>query len=398
MEQIKPTCESPDVALQPADVSVPLAEPLKTQADSVDLYRNPDQDDLGWLSELAGHEIRLTEFGWINFRNLYELSNRSLDDVGSKSRLEIIGARQKFFGRVLGWDDPRHVLRRPYKRLANKRSTLMPPKTTFGTMRVLHGYGVNLTRAIKVSPAALSYNPESVRAKMKNLEDLGLDAARVVNALPAALSYNPESVRAKMKNLEDLGLDAARVVNALPTALGYSPKSVQAKMANLKDLGLNAARVVNALPAALAYNPESVRAKMTLLAPVFKQDSSLRDNMSFIKGVLILPIESLLVYMSERYSPDDDPTKIPYQARSFMGSKGVTNAPGRKEYLKQHKDELVKNMGCIAIRVLHYTKTDGAETDQLLCGATVEQCPLLVDPNVSPECSFHGDGCLEIER
>lgn len=213
-----------------------------------ELYRPLDDRDATWLTELEVDSHPST------YQALNALIEADIPDMhvdyDPAIRQHIIANRRAGL-EVLGLPADRMV-----------QETCQPLHSVVATLRTYHHYQLPLKKLTMAHPAAINYNPESVKAKRDNFESLGLDGVKLVTAQPAAIGYSPESVKMKLENFEALGLDGVKLVTALPAAMNLSPESVRAKFQNFEDLGVDGVKLVTALPAALAYSPESVKAKL----------------------------------------------------------------------------------------------------------------------------------------
>ena len=204
------------------------------------------------------------------------------DNQTVEAHTEIMVAREQFI-RFVGIPDE------TMRTFRVESPTIIPLDTFIGSQRTITELGLDAAKVINSLPAAISYAPESVKAKFNNLTELGLDAAKVINTLPAAIGLAPESVKAKFDSLTELGLDAAKVINTHPTAIGYAPESVKAKFNNLTELGLDAAKVINSHPTAIGLAPESVKVKMKFLersAQILNWQYSAQDLVETFPAIL----------------------------------------------------------------------------------------------------------------
>ena len=161
-------------------------------------------------------------------------------------------------------------------------------------------------------------------ATIRYYHHLSLDAAKVVNTFPAALCYNPESVKVKIDNLTELGLDAVKLVNTFPTTLDYNPSKI-----NIAAYSLMKAGLWEATAEFEGYKAILNRGEQT--------------------GIFTIPIESLVLYLNNN---KHDTQKSLFRAvRNHTKQLGATSGEERKSLMMNElldKDSRQK-MGYIAV-------------------------------------------------
>ncbi len=302
----------------------------------------------------------LAQFGEFQPEQLERLQNLFENDHPMKEyspeEQELARANRLEFFETLGLGDPA-------AKFLEFRPSMIPLATFISAQEVFLESNLDAAKVIHAFPAAISHTPEGVRAKVENMQALGLDAAKIVNTFPAAIGYAPEGVRAKLENMEALGLDATKVINAHPTAIGYAPEGVRAKLENMEALGLDATKVINAHPTAIGYAPEGIRIKFyTLMRHGLINENTPFDcdNKSLIKKLLILPNESLLLYLGSQRYQEESPAieQVPAKASRHAKSQGAPDAAKRRELFDQRLRKLTKTSGYVAIMNAIRLKTD----------------------------------------
>lgn len=170
----------------------------------------------------------------------------------------IVAARYRFYG-AIGFS-----ARDINKIQAGKQ---LPPSTDafIQSQRVLHTYGLNGRKIVKLHPNVTSYAHETLVVKLDTIASLGLDVTKVVNAAPSVLSRAPDTIRNKMSDITALGLDAARIVNLAPFTLNYSSVSMKEKFDNLTELGFDAVRIFSKQPSVFGVSTEVIQTKLDML-------------------------------------------------------------------------------------------------------------------------------------
>lgn len=347
-------------------------------------------DDQPWLSRLACREVTDDEINKLNA--VVEIGSINLITAHDESETEVLGARDLFFSKVLGWEDEDHPLHNSFESFVTTHIRSMPLSTVIKTQQVLNRHDFDVAKIVNMHPFVLGYSPDSITAKIEyftdlginaykvidktpnalglsqdniqgkldNFTELGLDAIKMVNAQPSVLRNNTRTVKAKLNRLTELGLDAVRVANTLPGVLSFNPDSVKTKMDNLTELGLDAARVVNAKPVVLSLNPTGVKLRLQLLDNYLTANPSLKNHQTFITQSLIRSLESTLIGVSKLDMKSIAPKSLEQQTRKLMGDLGIQpTTTSRKEYLRQHQDELHRSVGCLAVKVSRYAKAEG---------------------------------------
>ena len=152
------------------------------------------------------------------------------------------------------------------------------------------------------------------------ISELGLDAGKIINTLPAAISYAPESVRAKVDNFTDLGLDAIKIINTLPAAISYAPESVRAKVnflrrsANLLQWSYRTEDLIETYPPILSFSTDKLRILRRIAAT--ELTDSMRDVVPRkLKGNLITPLEKYIISIPD--TSTEDPDELLKRARNL---------------------------------------------------------------------------------
>ena len=281
---------SPD--LKTGGIDIPIVTPevqlsTKDQTWLTSFGVDPSWRDNSWLvNELSVAVVT-------GSRRLDESVNQTV-----QAHTEIMAAREQFFAFVGVPGDTLESFR-------VEHPTLIPLDTFIGSLRVM--------------------------------TELGLDAAKVINALPTAISYAPESVRAKFDNLTELGLDAAKVINTSPAAIGLAPESVRAKMkfldksARLLRWEYKVHELVETYPAILGFNIQKLRVLRRIAASHITESSRAVDPKA-VRRALIVPLEQYIIALNEQ--TDESIEALDVSSLSREASRHRLDAAERKERAK----------------------------------------------------------------
>lgn len=250
-------------------------------------------------------------------------------------------------------------------------------------------FGIDGARVINSFPTAINYAPESVEEKLANLERLGIDSVKAVDSFPIIIGYAPKSVEEKLDNLKELGIDGVKVVNSSPRVISYAVEKVKEKLASFEELGIDGAKVINSFPAAISYASEGVQIKISALidSGLIKSGSELPlDNKTQISSFFILPIESLLLYLTYVDIGQVDLQRIGYDAKNYVSNElGIKNsAQGKKEYLNKLGEIYIK-LGGVAISQAERMPTP--ENYHLEMAKLAKTCPEEHGPDPRQDCS-----------
>ncbi len=193
------------------------------------------EPDTAWLKLLAGSDVDQAWFDEANAR--IEVGSKDMRNATGSSS-EIVKARYKFFGELLGWSDPDHTLHGSYKRLQEHSLSLIPIKTVIATQRLLHDRNIANDRVIIGNASVLWKRHGSVVQRLDKLEELGYDVTHVVEVCPPALNPHPASLEMVHDLIEEYGKDPLRVLTGQPTLFGHSITYLR----NLMEGGLKSPR------------------------------------------------------------------------------------------------------------------------------------------------------------
>ena len=226
------------------------------------------EQDAGWLNQFgvtATHE---------NFEHLQALIDADTPDLctNQTNYAQAVDARHVFYRTVGLPITAKKQQEEPYA----PRSTMMPLATTVGTLRVLHG--------------------------------AGLQTASIVGKMPTILRQSPTTVQHKLDNLTYLELNTQKVVEALPSIIGQASNKITLTAYTLMKYGL------------WEHTPNFAGFKALL-------------NQGRGADIMVLPIESLLTYCIES-KPPVNPDGLAKKAQRHM-QQHAASATERKTWVRE---------------------------------------------------------------
>ena len=134
--------------------------------------------------------------------------------------------------------------------------------------------------------------------------------------------------------------------------------SIKSSMDNLISHDLDAVKIVTAMPAVLALSSEGISTKIASLieSGLIKSGSDLPlETKSQINSFFIMPIESLLLYLTDADLSNTNLDKIGYTAKQYVFKQmNAASTHERKKLYLEKLPELYSGMGAIAINHANY--------------------------------------------
>lgn len=168
------------------------------------------EQDAVWLESLSGKTIDKT---WLAEAN-EAIAVGSIDlrtDTDPLTITEVMRARERFYGVLLGWNDVNHSLYESYQNFATTNIRTMPLATVIRTQRVLRDTGIDTSKVVNASPATLGLAPESVQKKVHRITHVGKllgyqgDTITLIETMPSILGLGNNKLLAHARLFAEHG-------------------------------------------------------------------------------------------------------------------------------------------------------------------------------------------------
>ena len=314
-----------------------------------------DQYDEAWLGALGGHIEQDDGISRIN--DLIELGSKDLrSDTDPDTEQAVLNARQEFLGSVLGWDAEDSDFHSTLSTVQKAFPKLLSPATVISGMRECATAGIDVARVVKKNPGLLSYDGERIHKRIGELADVGVEPKKVIEAYPRVLGLASETLERRIANLTQSGIDAPRAIDKYGALLGYDEESLREKINSINELGLDASKIADTFPQVLGANATTFRTKVYALMKhgyLTEGGEGVRefsDNEAFVKKFVMMPGESLLLYLQTVQVHDPNTLAfLPDRATDFMKRQGYKTSQERIEAFESELPALRESMGYLAL-------------------------------------------------